>query len=72
MVVPTPDTPYYWLRTRGLRVVFFFAYTMLMLVIFEQGRVIQAQQRLIRRLYPDSVELTYAKARLSQQQQTHH
>ena len=69
--MPTAHTPYHWLRTRGLRVIFFFAYTMLMLMIFEQGRVIQAQQKLIRRLYPDSVELTYAKARLSQQQAHH-
>ena len=53
-----------WLRTRGLRVIFFFAYAMLLLTILEQGRIIQAQQMLIRQLYPDSVELT--KARLSQ------
>jgi len=53
-----------WLRTRGLRVIFFFAYAMLLLTILEQGRIIQAQQMLIRQLYPDSVELM--KARLSQ------
>ena len=53
-----------WLRTRGLRLIFFFAYVMLMLTIVEQGRIIQAQQTLIRQLYPDSVELT--KARLNQ------
>jgi len=53
-----------WLRTRGLRLIFFFAYAMLMLTILEQGRIIQAQQTLIRQLYPDSVELT--KARLHQ------
>jgi len=53
-----------WLRTRGLRLIFFFAYVMLMLTILEQGRIIQAQQTLIRQLYPDSVELT--KARLNQ------
>ena len=50
-----------WLRTRGLRLIFFFAYAMLMLTIFEQGRIIQAQQMLIRQLYPDSVALTKAR-----------
>jgi len=55
---------YAWLRTRGLRLILFFAYAMLALTILEQGRIIQAQQRLIRHLYMDSVELT--KARLSQ------
>ncbi|HYN14722.1 MAG TPA: hypothetical protein VES66_02915 [Terriglobales bacterium] len=70
MAAPTPDAPYSWLRTRGLRLIFFFAYAMMMLMIFEQGRIIQAQQMLIRQLYPDSVELTSAKARLNQQ--AHH
>ena len=55
---------YAWLRTRGLRLIFFFAYAMLVLTILEQGRIIGAQQMLIRQLYPDSVELT--KARLGQ------
>jgi len=50
-----------WLRTRGLRLIFFFAYAMLMLTILEQGHIIQAQQTLIRQLYPDSVELTKAR-----------
>ena len=39
---------------------------MMMLTIFEQGRIIQAQQTLIRQLYPDSLELSSAKARLIQ------
>jgi len=55
---------YTWLRTRGLRLIFFFAYALLALTILEQGRVIQAQRMLIRQLYPDSVELT--RARLNQ------
>lgn len=55
---------YAWLRTRGLRLIFFFAYAMLVLTLLEQGRTIQAQRMLIRHLYRDSVELT--KARLSQ------
>ena len=70
MAVPTPEAPYFWLRTRGLRLIFFFAYIMMMLMILEQGRIIQAQQMLIRQLYPDSVELTSAKARLHQR--AHH
>jgi len=36
----------------------------------EQGRIIHAQQMLIRQLYPDSVELNSARARLHQQ--AHH
>ncbi len=36
---------------------------MMILTIFEQGRIIRAQQMLIRQLFPDSVELTAAKAR---------
>ena len=51
---------YAWLRTRGLRLIFFFVYGLLVLTILEQGRIIQAQQMLIRQLYPDSVELTRA------------
>ncbi len=58
-----PRARYVWLRTRGLRLIFFFAYAMMMLTIFEQGRIIHAQQMLIRQLYQNSVEL--AKARLS-------
>ena len=61
-----PRGRYCWLRTRGLRLIFFFAYAMMMLTILEQGRIIHAQQMLIRQLYPDSVELTSAKARQSQ------
>ena len=53
-----------WLRTRGLRLIFFIAYAMMLLMIREQGRIIQVQQMLIRQLYADSVEL--ARARLSQ------
>jgi hypothetical protein len=63
------NQPYFWLRSHGLRLIFFFAYAMMMLTIFEQGRIIQAQRTLIRQLYADSVELTSAKAR--QIQKTH-
>ena len=66
MVSPTLAQRYFGLRTPGLRLIFFFAYIMMMLMILEQGRIIQAQQTLIRQLYPDSAELTSAKAHLSQ------
>jgi len=59
-----------WLRTRGLRLIFFFAYILMMLMIVEQGRIIHAQQMLIRQLYPDSMELHSTRARLHQQ--AHH
>lgn len=64
MTAPVSRARFAWLRTRGLQLIFLFAYVMLMLTILEQGRIIQAQQMLIRQLYPDSVELT--KARLNQ------
>ncbi len=51
-----------WLRTYGLRLIFAVAFTLMMLTIFEQGRVIKAQQMLIRQFYPDSVELSVRKA----------
>jgi hypothetical protein len=53
---------YSWLRAHGLRLIFFFAYIMMMLTIWEQGRTIEAQQTLIRQLYPDSMELTSVRA----------
>ena len=56
-----PGTRLAWFRTRGLRLIFFFAYAMLVLTIVEQGRMIQAQQTLIRQLYPDSAELARAR-----------
>ena len=63
MTAPMPCVRYAWLRTRGLRLIFFFAYAMLALTILEQGRIIQAQQKLIRQLYPDSVE--WSRVRLN-------
>ena len=64
MTAPMPCARYTWLRTRGLRLIFFFAYAMLVLTVVEQGRIIQAQQTLIRQLYPDSAE--WARVRLNQ------
>ena len=61
-----PQSRFGWLRTRGLRLIFFFAYALMVLMILEQGRIIHAQQTLIRQLYPDSVELNSARARLHQ------
>ena len=62
VATPVRNPRYSWLRTHGLRLIFFFAYAMMMLTILEQGRIIQAQQVLIRQLYPDSVKLGSAKA----------
>lgn len=62
-VTAVPRVRYIWLRTRGLPLVFFIAYALMLLMIREQGRIIQVQQMLIRQLYADSVEL--ARARLS-------
>ena len=60
---------YTWLRNRGLHLIFIFAYVIMMLTIWEQGRTIEAQKILIRQLYPDSVALTSVKVR--QLQKTH-
>jgi hypothetical protein len=70
MTIATPQTRFGWLRTSGLRLIFFFAYALMALMILEQGRIIHAQQMLIRQLYPDSMELNSARARLNQQ--AHH
>ena len=62
MRAPAANSPLLWLRTVGRRRVFLFAYALLMLTILEQGRMIRAQQILIRQLYPDSLELSHVKA----------
>jgi hypothetical protein len=59
-----PQLRFPWLRSYGLRLIFFFAYAMMMLLIVEQGRVIEAQRMLIRQLYPDSVQLSSLRAHL--------
>lgn len=63
MATPAQTRSCSWLRNHGLRLIFFFAYAMMILTIFEQGRTIQAQQMLIRQLFPDSMKLTSVKAR---------
>ena len=67
MTIAAPQTRLGWLRTHGLRLIFFFAYALMMLMILEQGRVIHAQQMLIRQLYADSLELNSVRMRLNQQ-----
>jgi len=66
MTLAASQARFGWLRTRGLRLIFFFAYALMVLMILEQGRIIHAQQMLIRQLYPDSVELNSNRARLHQ------
>jgi len=66
MTTATHPAHFGWLRTCGLRLIFFFAYALMVLMILEQGRIIHAQQMLIRQLYPDSVELSSARVRLTQ------
>ena len=67
MTTAAPYVRFGWLRTHGLRLIFFFAYALMMLMILEQGRVIHAQQMLIRQLYADSLELNSVRMRLNQQ-----
>ena len=66
MTLAASQARFGWLRTRGLRLIFFFAYAMMMLTILEQGRIIHAQQMLIRQLYVDSLELNSVRVRLNQ------
>ena len=65
-----PYARFSWFRTRGLRLISFIAYALMVLMILEQGRIIHAQQMLIRQLYPDNLELNSARVR--QHQQAHH
>ena len=70
MATTAPYARFSWLRTRGLRLIFFIAYALMVLMILEQGRIIHAQRMLIRQLYPDNVALNSARVR--QHQQAHH
>jgi hypothetical protein len=63
-----PTTSGVWLRHYGLKLVFLFTYVILLVMIFEQGRIISEQQKLIRDLYPDSAKLATFKAQQSVQQ----
>jgi hypothetical protein len=58
-----------WLRRHWLSVVMLTAYLLLSLLIIEQGRTIDAQRTLIRKLFSDSLQLNALKVEKQQAQQ---
>src|SRR3954452_5923507 len=58
-----------WLRRYWLSVVMLIAYFLLSLLIIEQGRTIEAQRTLIRKLFSDSLQLNALKVEKQQAQQ---
>jgi hypothetical protein len=64
-----PLTAQQWLRRHWLSVVMLTAYLLLSLLIIEQGRTINAQQTLIRKLFSDSLQLNALKLEKQQAQQ---
>jgi hypothetical protein len=57
-----------WLRRYWLSVVMLIAYFLLSLLIIEQGRTIEAQRTLIRKLFSDSLQLNALKVEKQQAQ----
>jgi hypothetical protein len=51
-----------------LTVLFLFSYTLMSLLIIEQGNTINSQRLLIRQLFTDSAELSAMKGKAAQQQ----
>jgi hypothetical protein len=55
--------PLRWMPRPSLATIFAVVCVLLLLLVFEQDRVIASQRTLIRQLFHDSVELTATKAR---------
>ena len=66
-----PHTSFAWLRRNGVTFALLLAYLVMSLLVVEQGRVIDSQQKLIRLLYSDSWELTVLKIKQIQEKQHH-
>ncbi len=60
-----------WLRRYGLTAALVAAYLAMTLLVIEQGRVIDSQQKLIRLLYSDSTELSALKIKNHQEKRQH-
>ena len=50
-----------WIRGHAITTALLLAYTIMSLVIVEQGRIIDNQRSLIRQLFSDSLELSVLK-----------
>jgi hypothetical protein len=51
----------HWIRDHAITTALLLAYTVMSLLIFEQGRIIDNQRTLIRQLFSDSLELNAKK-----------
>lgn len=68
--IPAPHSPS-WLRRYGLIFALLFSYVAMTLLVIEQGRVIDSQQKLIRLLFSDSTELSALKIKNNQAKHQH-
>ncbi len=62
-----PQNPLSWLRRYGLTLALLVAYLAMTLLVIEQNRVIESQQKLIRLLFSDSEELSALKIKNNQE-----
>ncbi len=60
-----------WLRRYAITVALVLAYLAMTLLVIEQGRVIDSQQKLIRMLFSDSTELSALKIKNAQEKHQH-
>ena len=60
-----------WIRRYGITLALVVGYLAMTLLVIEQGRVIDSQQKLIRLLFSDSTELTALKVRQYQEKHQH-
>lgn len=65
------QTSFSWLRRYALTIALVVAYLAMTLLVIEQGRVIDSQQKLIRLLFSDSTELTALKIKNYQEKHQH-
>ncbi len=65
------QTSFSWLRRYVLTVALTVGYLAMTLLVIEQGRVIDSQQKLIRLLFSDSVELTALKIKHNREEHQH-
>jgi len=70
--MPIPSQkPFSWFRRYGVILALVVGYLAMTLLVIEQGRVIQSQQKLIRLLFSDSTELSALKIKNSQEKHQH-
>ncbi len=61
------QTSFSWLRRYALTIALLTAYLAMTLLVIQQGRVIDSQQKLIRLLFSDSTELSALKIKQNQE-----